>query len=83
MRANTLRNYVGGRWVASGSPNRVDVINPATAEALASVPLSTPAEVDRAARAAAAAFPEWRRGPDCRVGQGPRNGRAAAAPGMA
>ena len=37
--------------------------NPATAEVLARVPLSTPAEVDRTAATASAAFDDWRRTP--------------------
>ncbi len=63
MSIMTLRNYVGGRWIASGSPDRLDVTNPATAEVLAAVTLSSTAEVDQAANAAATAFPEWRRVP--------------------
>jgi malonate-semialdehyde dehydrogenase (acetylating)/methylmalonate-semialdehyde dehydrogenase len=39
------------------------VLNPATAEELAQVPLSSAAELDQAVRAAAAAYPEWRRTP--------------------
>jgi len=39
------------------------VINPATTEVLASVPLSPAAEVDQAAQAAASAFDGWRRVP--------------------
>ena len=40
-----------------------DVVNPATGEVLASVPLADAAEVNAAVEAAAAAFPEWRRTP--------------------
>src|ERR1700691_6058710 len=38
-----------------------DVVNPATGETLAQVPLAEAAEVNQAIEAAAAAFPEWRR----------------------
>jgi malonate-semialdehyde dehydrogenase (acetylating)/methylmalonate-semialdehyde dehydrogenase len=58
-----LLNYIGGEWVASTAERTQDVINPATAEILARVPLSPAADVDRAARVAAAAAPEWRRVP--------------------
>src|SRR6202167_4874302 len=40
-----------------------DVVNPATGETLAQVPLAEAAEVNQAIEAAAAAFPEWRRTP--------------------
>ncbi|MBI4240170.1 MAG: CoA-acylating methylmalonate-semialdehyde dehydrogenase [Candidatus Rokubacteria bacterium] len=60
MTVETLRNYVGGRWVDSASLNHLEVTNPATGEVLARVPLSTREEVDSAVRAARAAYPEWR-----------------------
>ncbi len=58
-----LKNYVNGEWRASAAGQVLDVINPATAEVLGRVPLSPPDEVDQAARAAAAAFGEWRQTP--------------------
>jgi len=59
----TLRNYVGGEWVASASKEILDVMNPATDEAIARVPLSTVEEVDEAVRAAGEAYEEWRETP--------------------
>jgi malonate-semialdehyde dehydrogenase (acetylating) / methylmalonate-semialdehyde dehydrogenase len=56
----TLENYVGGAWVASSSPETLEVTNPASGEAIARVPLSTAAELDAAVEAARAALPEWR-----------------------
>ncbi len=58
-----LLNYVNGAWRESAAERYLDVPNPATAEVLATVPLSPPSEVDEAARAAAAAFDAWRRVP--------------------
>src|SRR5512145_1347000 len=58
-----LRNFVGGEWRDSSSALLLDVPNPATGEVLGRVPLSTAAEADTAVRAAADAFPEWRRTP--------------------
>ena len=58
-----LRNYIDGEWRSSSATQRLPVINPATQERIAEVPLSPAAEIDQAARAAAAAFPEWRRTP--------------------
>ena len=55
-----LSNYVGGRWTESASSELLDVTNPATGEAIARVPLSTPAELDAAVAAARAALPAWR-----------------------
>ncbi len=58
-----VRNFIGGDWRESGAVECLDVVNPATAEVLGKVPLSPAPEVDEAAHAAAAAFPEWRRTP--------------------
>jgi malonate-semialdehyde dehydrogenase (acetylating) / methylmalonate-semialdehyde dehydrogenase len=57
-----LHNY-GGSWNRSKGSQYLDVINPATSENLASVPLGTKEDVDDAVRAASAAFPGWRRTP--------------------
>jgi malonate-semialdehyde dehydrogenase (acetylating)/methylmalonate-semialdehyde dehydrogenase len=58
-----LLNYVNGAWRESASERYLDVNNPATAEVLATVPLTPSGEVDEAARLALAAFPAWRRTP--------------------
>lgn len=58
-----LKNFINGNWCESAAVDFVEVHNPATAELLARTPLSPPAEVDQAARAAAEAFPSWRRTP--------------------
>lgn len=58
-----IRDYVGGAWVASTSRQTQPVVNPATGEAIADVPLGTKADVDRAVAAAKAAFQEWRNTP--------------------
>ncbi len=57
-----LKNYIAGEWVESEG-ERVDVVNPATQKTIASVPISTKAEIDAAVEAAWEAFPEWRRTP--------------------
>src|SRR5665213_1111112 len=56
-------NFINGSWTESKSAEWKDVINPATGEAIASTPLSTPAEVDAAVESASTAFREWRRTP--------------------
>jgi malonate-semialdehyde dehydrogenase (acetylating)/methylmalonate-semialdehyde dehydrogenase len=58
-----MHNYIEGQWRSSGATETLPVINPATGEELGRTPLSPAAEVDQAARAAAAAFPAWRRVP--------------------
>jgi malonate-semialdehyde dehydrogenase (acetylating)/methylmalonate-semialdehyde dehydrogenase len=64
MNANhILPNYINGQWCTSSATEYLDVINPATAEVLAKVPLSPASEVNQAAEAAAEAFVNWRRTP--------------------
>ncbi len=58
-----LLNYIGGTWKRSQSGTFLDVQNPATAETIVRVPLSSRNEVNEAARAAQAAFADWRRTP--------------------
>src|SRR3954454_7246389 len=53
------RLFVGGEWVAPSDGGIVDVINPATEETVARAALGGPRDVDRAVRAAHAAFAEW------------------------
>jgi len=61
--AAKVPNFVNGRWVESRSKEWRDVINPASGEVIASVPMSDEAEVLAAIQAAQAAFPAWRRTP--------------------
>ncbi|MCH8291873.1 CoA-acylating methylmalonate-semialdehyde dehydrogenase [Candidatus Poribacteria bacterium] len=63
MTTEPLQNYINNEWQASNISEYLDVVNPATAEVIASVPLSPATEVDRAAKAAAEALDEWRRTP--------------------
>jgi len=59
----TLRNFVGGEWVPSKAIESQQVVNPATARALAEVPLGGAEDLDRAVAAARAAFWSWRQTP--------------------
>ncbi len=56
----TVSNYINGVFAEAEASAHLEVRNPATQELLGSVPLSTAREVDKAARAARAAFPAWR-----------------------
>ena len=60
MPTQVLKNYIDGKWVASGSRDLLDVHNPATGESIAQVPMSTQDEVAQAVGAAQRAFPGWR-----------------------
>ncbi|MFN8175896.1 MAG: aldehyde dehydrogenase family protein [Solirubrobacteraceae bacterium] len=53
------RLYVGGEWVEPSSETTIDVVESATEEVIGRVPDGDSADVDRAARAARAAFDGW------------------------
>jgi malonate-semialdehyde dehydrogenase (acetylating)/methylmalonate-semialdehyde dehydrogenase len=55
--------FINGEFVQSRTTQWRDVINPATQELLARVPLATPDEVDAAVAAASEAFKTWRKTP--------------------
>src|SRR5699024_1028247 len=59
----TVKNFIGGKWVASTSKKVEPVYNPATGEVIAEVALSTTEEVDEAVKVADAAFQDWRKQP--------------------
>ena len=61
-RAKVL-NFVDGGWVEPKSAEWRDVVNPATGETIAQMPLTAAAEVGAAVEAASAAFSAWRRTP--------------------
>ncbi|MBC2836663.1 aldehyde dehydrogenase family protein [Paragemmobacter straminiformis] len=50
------RNFIGGEWVDGADGTRITVTDPATAEPIAEVARGTPADIDRAVRAARACF---------------------------
>jgi malonate-semialdehyde dehydrogenase (acetylating)/methylmalonate-semialdehyde dehydrogenase len=58
-----IANLVGAEWRRPEAAESLPVFNPATGEEIERVPLSGPADVDQAVRAAAAAFPAWSRTP--------------------
>ncbi len=58
-----ILDYVDGEWIEPKVKEFFKVINPATGEELAETPLGGAGEVDAAVRAAARAFPGWRRTP--------------------
>jgi succinate-semialdehyde dehydrogenase / glutarate-semialdehyde dehydrogenase len=50
---------IGGEWLRSASHEELKVINPATEEAVGSVPAASSADVELAVETAKRAFPEW------------------------
>jgi malonate-semialdehyde dehydrogenase (acetylating)/methylmalonate-semialdehyde dehydrogenase len=59
----TLLNHIGGEWRPAHPGQTVPILNPATGEVLAAMPLSEERDVDIAVRAAAEALSSWRRTP--------------------
>ena len=59
MDTTTLRNFIGGEFVEPADGAREDVINPATGDVIASAPLSSEEDVNRAVAAAKSAFDTW------------------------
>jgi betaine-aldehyde dehydrogenase len=55
--------YIGGQWVAPAGDASFASINPSNMEKLATVPSAGDADVERAVKAAKAAFKEWSRVP--------------------
>lgn len=59
MNSNNTKFYIDGAWVDPVSPKLFDVVNPATEEVAGQISLGNAADVDRAVRAARAAFPSF------------------------
>lgn len=59
QKTKQIKNYIGGRWVESVSDRKEIVVNPATGEAIAEIPLSVKEDVDRAVQEASEAFKTW------------------------
>jgi aldehyde dehydrogenase (NAD+) len=51
--------FIDGAWTASEGSGTIDVINPTTEEVIGRIPDGTPGDVDRAVKAARAAFDSW------------------------
>jgi succinate-semialdehyde dehydrogenase / glutarate-semialdehyde dehydrogenase len=52
--------YVDGKWLGSQGRDTQDVINPATGDVIAALPLATGADIDQALESAAKGFTLWR-----------------------
>jgi betaine-aldehyde dehydrogenase len=56
----TLRNFINGESVDAADGRTSDLVNPSTGEVFATAPVSSADDIDRAYRAASAAFETWR-----------------------
>ncbi len=54
------KQFIGGEWVESSSGETMEVLNPATGEAIAEVPRGTADDVERAVEVAKKSWAEWR-----------------------
>ena len=54
-----LLNRIGDTWQPSSDGSTIEVMNPATGQPMASMPVGTQQDVDAAVEAAAEAFPDW------------------------
>ena len=59
----TVKLLIGGKFIESKTTEWRDIINPATQQVLARVPMATAAEVDAAVAAGKEAFKTWRHAP--------------------
>jgi acyl-CoA reductase-like NAD-dependent aldehyde dehydrogenase len=55
--------FIGGEWVDPAGSETLDVINSSTEEVMGRIPQGTPEDVDRAVKAARAAFESWSQTP--------------------
>jgi acyl-CoA reductase-like NAD-dependent aldehyde dehydrogenase len=56
---NRDKIYIDGAWVASSGKGTIDVVNATTEEVMGTIPDGTPDDVDKAVKAAKAAFESW------------------------
>ncbi|RYF58118.1 MAG: aldehyde dehydrogenase [Comamonadaceae bacterium] len=54
-----LRNLIGGQWVDRHPLETLDIVDPASEQTIALLPLSTPAEIDAAVESASEASRAW------------------------
>ncbi len=62
-KGHEVRNLIGGAWEQRDGLETEPVYDPATGEVIAETPLSTYEDVDRAVKAASAAFKDWSKTP--------------------
>ena len=60
---NTLQNFINGKWGDSSAAQTLSVINPATAQTIAEIPVTPAGEVDEVVQRAHQASEGWMRTP--------------------
>ena len=63
MKYSPVQNFIGGKFVDTGSIRKLPVISPLDGNPLSEVPMSTSKDLDNAVKAAKAAFPAWSKTP--------------------
>ena len=63
MKYPSIKNYIGGEFIAPNNTNTIDVVSPIDGTLLSKVPLSSTADLDAAVAAAKKAFPGWSKTP--------------------
>jgi malonate-semialdehyde dehydrogenase (acetylating) / methylmalonate-semialdehyde dehydrogenase len=58
-----VKNFINGAWTHGSTPTHLDVVNPASAQVIGTVPMTPDATVGQAVEAGQRAFEEWRRVP--------------------
>ncbi|WP_416150807.1 aldehyde dehydrogenase family protein [Salipaludibacillus sp. HK11] len=58
---NQLKHYINGEWIESTGPETIEVINPATEQVLGEISSGTEEDLEKAVKAARAAFPAYSR----------------------
>ncbi|PYZ93391.1 aldehyde dehydrogenase family protein [Salipaludibacillus keqinensis] len=56
---NELKHYINGEWIESTGSETIEVINPATEEVMGKISSGTEEDLDKAVKAARAAFPTF------------------------
>src|SRR3954452_9965663 len=56
-----LQNFIDGEYRDAKTDRSLDIVDPSTGEAYVQAPISSPADIDDACRAAARAFESWKR----------------------
>ena len=63
MKYNPVENFINGKFVASNTEKKLDVVSPVDGSLLSTVPMSSAKDLNNAVEAARAAFPAWSKTP--------------------
>ncbi|MCF6409534.1 CoA-acylating methylmalonate-semialdehyde dehydrogenase [Pseudalkalibacillus salsuginis] len=63
MTANTIDNFILGKWTTPSEPKYDEVVNPATGEVIAKVAISSESDVQQAVKVANESYKTWKKVP--------------------